>query len=178
MRRYYFTDDAERFAHHAWRSLKLTPPADLEKVARKLGLDLYFKEFVPEIDGIYLRMPGAPPIIVINNCYIKPSGRRRFTLAHEIGHHLLCTRTPKNTRLFFLDGVSTSRSTMERACDKFASLLLMPEDITRKWFQELDGNPQYRVSIMSERFQVSPSAMRIRLKELDLPYQRYHYRSR
>lgn len=176
MRKPYFSTEAERFAFQAWHTLKLSAPVDVERVADRLNIDVYYEEFVSEIDGVYLRMPGVPPVIAVNNTYTKPLGRRRFTLAHEIGHHLLCRRMPDNTRLFFVDAVSTHKSMTERACDKFAALLLMPEDLTRQWFEELSANPEHRVAIMAERFQVSPGAMRVRLKELNLPYQLYLYR--
>jgi Zn-dependent peptidase ImmA (M78 family) len=57
---------------------------------------------------------------------------------------------------------------MERACDRFAALLLMPEDMIRKCYDELVHNPGCRVSIMADRFGVSEWAMRRRLKELGL----------
>lgn len=178
MPKLHFEDEAELFAHKAWATLKLEPPANLDLITRKLGIDMYKESFVEEIDGIYLRLPSAPPVIAINSSYIKPLGRQRFTAAHEIGHHLLAHRLPAESKLFFFDGASTRRTIVERACDRFAALLLMPEDITRRWFEELSGNPEYRVAIMSERFGVSVQAMAVRLKELDLPYQNYRFRRR
>jgi Zn-dependent peptidase ImmA (M78 family) len=174
----YFRDQAEAFAHKAWQTLRLSTPVDLERVAQRLGISVYYEEFVPEIDGIYLRVPGAPPVIAINTSYLKPLGRRRFTTAHEIGHHLLASRVSQSSKLFFFDLVSTRKTMTERACDRFAAMLLMPEDLTRKWFEELSSNPSHRVAIMADRFQVSTDAMRVRLKELGLPYQLYHYRTR
>ncbi|MBI2844833.1 MAG: ImmA/IrrE family metallo-endopeptidase [Armatimonadetes bacterium] len=174
----YFTDDAERFAYKAWETLKLEPPVDVDRIAERLGVDLYREEFVEEIDGFYLRIPGAPPVVAINNSYIKPCGRQRFTSAHEIGHHLLCRRVKTKTRLFYLDSVRTRKTALERACDRFAALLLMPEPLVRQWFEDLSANPENRVAIMSERFGVSAWAMRVRLRELDLPYRRWDRRRR
>lgn len=175
----HFWDDAERLAHSAWESLSLEPPAELRRVAKKLGIDLYFEPFVEEIDGFYLLMPGAPPVVAVNSSYLKPLGRQRFTAAHEIGHHLLRPRPPKGqSRLFFVDGADTRRTMLERACDRFAALLLMPESVVRRWFEELTANPENRVAIIAERFGVSPTAARMRLKELGLPYHAYRYRRR
>lgn len=167
MARLHFEDEAERFAHKAWETLKLEPPVDLGRVAERLGIEVCEREFVREIDGVYLRLPDAPPVIAINNSYTKPSTRRRFTLAHEIGHHLLGRRTP-DSRLFFLDSSKMRRSIIERACDRFAALLLMPEDWVRRYFDELSFNAENRVSIMSQRFGVSAWALRRRLRELGL----------
>jgi Zn-dependent peptidase ImmA (M78 family) len=171
--RLHFEDEAELFAHKAWKTLKLEPPADLARVAKRLGIEVSEQEFVSEIDGLYLRLPDVPPVIAVNNTYAKPVARRRFTLAHEIGHHLLGRRASPSSRLFFLDASHTGRSTVERACDRFAALLLMPEDWVRRYHEELEFNPQHRVRIMAERFGVSAWAMRRRLRELSLQVSRY-----
>ncbi len=169
MTRLHFEDEAELFAHKAWASLKLEPPADLSAVARRLGIKVEEREFVEDIDGMYLRLPGMPPVIALNNAYTKSMARRRFTLAHEIGHHLLGRRVADDQRLFFFDTSTTRRTLMERACDRFAAHLLMPEDLVRRYHDELSYNPGKRVSIMAERFGVSMWALRRRLRELDLP---------
>lgn len=168
MAKLHFQDEAELYAYKAWKTLSLEPPADLVLVAKRLGIDVHEREFVEEIDGVYLRLPGAPPIIAINNSYIKPIVRRRFTLAHEIGHHLLGSRIAADSKLFFLDTNKTRRTIMERACDRFAALLLMPEDVIRRQYEELAYNPSCRVSIMAERFGVSTWALKRRLRELGL----------
>lgn len=168
-----FEDEAERFAYQAWNALALTPPVDLERVADRLGIRLYREPFVEEIDGIYIRIPGVPPVVAVNSSPFKPLSRQRFTIAHEIGHHLLSGRFVRGARVFFIDGADTSRSMLERACDRFAALLLMPEDMVRLWFGELSANRENRVAIMAERFGVSSAAMRVRLQELGLPYRRW-----
>ena len=168
MRKLHFADEAELFAFKAWRSLKLEPPADLGRVAARLKIEVHEREFVPEIDGFYLRLPGAPPVIAVNNSYVKPLARRRFTLAHEIGHHLLGRAISPNRRYFVFDTATARRSILERACDRFATMLLMPEDLTREFYQELSHNPSNRVAILSARFGVSAPALRRRLRELGL----------
>lgn len=169
MARLFFNDEAESFAHKAWRTLQLQPPVDLHKVADRLGIEVCEREFSKEIDGLYLRLPDVPPIVAINNSYIKPPTRRRFTLAHEIGHHLLGAHIQPGRRLFFLDTAKMKTSPMERACDRFAALLLMPRDLVLLYYEELAFNPQNRVNIMAKRFEVSAVALKRRLRELDLP---------
>ncbi|MDO8589066.1 MAG: ImmA/IrrE family metallo-endopeptidase [Armatimonadota bacterium] len=170
MTRVHFTSEAEMFAHKAWDTLELTPPADVDLVARKLGIDLHRQEFVPEIDGLYLKIPGCPPVIAVNSSYVKPPGRQRFTAAHEIGHHLLAKGRTVAGRVMFLDCTDTRKNSTELACDKFAALLLMPEKLIREHYQELAGNPDHRVAILAERFGVSSWAVQRRLRELGLPY--------
>lgn len=168
MRMLHFEDEAELFAHKAWTTLGLEPPADLAKVASRLKIVVEEREFVPEVDGVYLRLPGAPPVIALNTSYVKPPVRRRFTLAHEIGHHLLTRRISPHVRLFFFDTSTTRPTMMERACDRFAALLLMPDELVRQHFRELAANETKRVSIMASRFGVSAWALRRRLRELGL----------
>lgn len=168
MTRLHFEDEAELFAHKAWETLGLKPPADLDVVAARLGIVVEQREFM-EIDGFYLRLPGAPPVIAVNSLYTKPPARKRFTLAHEIGHHLLGRRVSSDVRLFCFDTAQTRRTIMERACDRFAALLLMPEHVVRRHYEELAYNPERRISIISERLGVSAWALRRRLRELGLP---------
>lgn len=166
--RLHFQDESELFAHKAWQTLALEPPVDLAIVAGRLGIEVHQRPFVEQIDGLYLRLPGAPPVIALNNSYVKPDVRRRFTLAHEIGHHLLSRRISPGRRLFFFDTAKTRRTLMERCCDRFAALLLMPEHLVRQYHQELAYNTGQRVGVMAQRFGVSAWAMRRRLRELGL----------
>lgn len=166
--RIHYEDAAEMFAHKAWTRLRLEPPVDLARVADRLGIEVCEREFEEEIDGVYVRLPGAPPVIAVNSSYLKPLSRRRFTLAHEIGHHLLARGSHPDARFCIFDTPSTKRTLIERACDRFAAHLLMPEHLVRQYYTELAHNSRQRVAIMSERFGVSAWALRRRLRELGM----------
>lgn len=168
-RKLHFEDAAEMFAHKAWEKLGLEAPADVMKVADRLGIEIHEREFSEEIDGVYIRLPGAPPVIAVNSCYTKPPTRKRFTIAHEIGHHLLSRGVKADARFCIFDTPNTRRTLIERACDKFAAHLLMPEELVRRFYEELVHNPRQRVAIMAERFEVSAWAMRRRLREIGMP---------
>jgi Zn-dependent peptidase ImmA (M78 family) len=92
------------------------------------------------ISGVTFRVPGLPPIIILNN--EQPSDRMRFTLAHEIGHQVM-HRFP--------------RATMEEEANEFASCLLMPTSDMRQAFRgrKIDLSllgalkPEWRVSMQS-----------------------------
>lgn len=56
--------------------------------------------------------------------------RQRFTIAHELGHHLL------STRLGLTLEKQVNKPTLESYCDRFASSILMP----RNWVQERWGS--------------------------------------
>ncbi len=172
----HFEDEAELYAVKAWSTLNLEAPVDLHRVAKKLKIEIHEREFVEAIDGIYLRLPGAPPVIGINTSHKKPFTRRRFTLAHEIGHHLLGKHISPGKQLFFFDSGKSPKGIIERACDRFASMLLMPTHLVRKFYDELEYNQSNRVSIMANRFEVSTWAMRRRLRELGLETNPYRLR--
>jgi Zn-dependent peptidase ImmA (M78 family) len=80
--------------------------------------------------------------------------RRRFTIAHEIGHLLL------RHSCVPIDG---KKSHNEREADLFASELLMPPAIFRDDFKRLRDIPS-----LAQLYRVSPQALTIRLKELRL----------
>lgn len=124
MGRLHFETEAEFLAHKAWEKLKLDLPVDLEKVAGSLGIEVHEKEFTDDIDGFYVHVIGTAPVIAINKSYVKPLVRRRFTLAHEIGHHLFANRAVASKRLCFFDSTKTGRNMTERACDHFARFFL------------------------------------------------------
>lgn len=69
------------------------------------------------ISGVTFSAPGLPPIVVLNSD--QPADRMRFTLAHELGHHVM-HRFPSPT--------------MEKEANEFAAALLMPARDIRPYF--------------------------------------------
>ncbi|MBO7393009.1 MAG: ImmA/IrrE family metallo-endopeptidase [Abditibacteriota bacterium] len=138
----------------------LSCPVNLEDLAEKLGIDVYFRPFSEEIDGFYLTLPGMKPVIAVNNIPSKSPRRRRFTLAHEIGHHMLAGRT-SGALLIGYDTRNAKDTATERTCDLFASALLMPEDEVRRRF---NGS----AASVADYFEVSEAVAESRLLELKL----------
>ncbi len=60
----------------------LEEPICVYDLAEKLGVDVRFLD-LPSMEGVYA--PGLPPSIIVSS--LRPSGRRAFTCAHELGHH-------------------------------------------------------------------------------------------
>jgi IrrE N-terminal-like domain len=94
------------------------------------------------------------------------SGRRRFTLAHEVGHwvcHYEQGRVePRYCRSEEI-GVGVGRA-REREANAFAADLLMPENLVRREASTLRLN----VHALARRFEVSLPAMKVRLQQLSL----------
>lgn len=105
-------------------------------------------------------------------------GRRRFTIAHEIGHWQLHRDGAYEAHARFCrsdeveatgDRARKARN-IEREANQFAAALLMPEELVRSHAEELRRN----VGLLARRFDVSGTAMEVRLDDLGLlpPYMR------
>lgn len=117
----------ERMAARLVHRLQLTPPIDVEVLCNQLA-ELKSKRFPIEIDGICLdlKQPGKRPKVWISTRL--SNARRRFTLAHEIGHIIIPWHTGS-----IVDELEEPRSgardkyrEMEAEANRFAAELLMP----------------------------------------------------
>ncbi|MDT8330167.1 ImmA/IrrE family metallo-endopeptidase [Roseomonas gilardii] len=141
-------------------------PVDLEGMARALGLEVHMDADLPDdVSGRIKRLRGMRGdrfVIEVNGAH--PSRRRRFTLAHEIAHYLL------HQDLF---GDSLEDSEMYRSglpepveyeANRYAADLLMPANLVRTLFRAGVKSLNH----LSDAFDVSEGALRIRLKQLRL----------
>ena len=87
--------------------------------------------------------------------------RRRFTIAHEIGHFVL---HPQRLAPERGGAVNAAWQGQEREADQFAAELLMPEHLVREAVVEHGGD----VTRLADRFDVSRQAMQTRLRVLGL----------
>jgi IrrE N-terminal-like domain len=108
----------------------------------------------------------------INTIYVNAAetrrsrGRRRFTIAHELGHwylHATQATGERFERFCRGDDLSSTRS-LEGEANRFASALLMPDELLTEATEQLRMN----VPLLAKRFDVSVPAMRTRLLALDL----------
>jgi hypothetical protein len=91
------------------------PPTDLDAIQTKLRVAAVRAEDLPFSGEL---RPGVDGFMIVHSKYLSP-GRRRFTIAHELGHALLAT-TGKNYPRWGKE--------VERLCDMLAAEILMPED--------------------------------------------------
>ena len=148
--------------------MELSPPVDLKKVSDWLGVRVRYEPFTGGIDGLYTLLSSGQAVIALN-ARSHPA-RRRFTWAHELGHHLLGIKR-RGTRRFRMGKKGVS----ERQCDRFAAHLLMPDDQIRRALGSAKWWRPRTVRLLAARFGVSRQAMRIRLKELSRHERRYLY---
>ena len=117
--------------------LKVPPMADLEDIAAKLGLKIV-EVSSKSFEGALLRSARTLSGRILLHRDIREIGRRRFTIAHEIGHFLLHSdrRIPCSTRV--IEGWKEDQPKPEREADSFASELLLPttdviERVNNRW---------------------------------------------
>lgn len=152
-----------------------TVPTPIESIAEKLGIIIQKEDFDGDLSGILFRDPDGV-IIGVNSLHSNP--RRRFTIAHEIGHYILHKGDPVHIDRGFRVNFRDSKSSMaidfeEIEANAFAAALLMPEkkviETVKKKFKEgIDLEDNTELKKIADEFEVSQQAMLIRLVNLGL----------
>jgi len=135
------------------------PLLDLQSVAESLGLLGFSLALGPDAgDAAYVEV-GDLGVAVINGT--ADPGRRRFSLAHELGHHLTGDAYEPSPR----PGVSDT----ERMLNAFAAYLLMPRSSVLSIWEEFSAqSPRLAATAVAVRFSVSWTAACNQLKNLGL----------
>jgi len=143
------------------------PPVDIEGLILSLGLELDINAELPkEISGIIQLLPNGNYKISVNKEH--HDFRKRFTMAHELGHYLLHKsligehigddRLYRTTNAGKYSNPYIS-SQNETQANKFAAELLMPFEEVEMTFKEQNHDIRKVAGI----WKVSPGALRIRL---------------
>lgn len=146
-----------------------TRPFDINELIIKLGnikLEVGYN-MDSEIAGSVRFDPSQNQWVITYND-IQSEPRRRFTLAHELGHIFLHGQYIKNNgeiidKTFFRSNI---RDAIEDEANNFAAELLMPLDE----IMQLMGQDIRKVSALSEEFGVSLAAMSYRLNNCALDW--------
>jgi Zn-dependent peptidase ImmA (M78 family)/transcriptional regulator with XRE-family HTH domain len=135
------------------------PLLDLQSVAESLGLLGFSLALGPDAgDAAYVAV-GNLGVAVINGT--TDPGRRRFSLAHELGHHLAGDAYEPSPRL--------GASDTERMFNAFAAYLLMPRSsVLSVWNEFSAQSPRLSVIAVAVRFSVSWTAACNQLRNLGL----------
>ena len=174
---------------HILQDMKIeSAPVPVERVAQKLGAQVRFAPFEGDLSGLIFREKSEESdeevmIIGINSTHAPT--RRRFTMAHEIGHllwgHLDSDAGDLHVDHKFAFKRRNARSAQavdpdEITANAFAAELLMPEKFLRHDFELFradsiecfDLEDGELASALAERYKVSLQAMVIRLTRLGL----------
>lgn len=131
------------------------PLFDLVELVEDKGIRIFEIEAGDEFDGISAWVEETP-VIAVN--VINEPVRRRFTIAHELGHILL---------EFESDEDSTGR---EKLCHAFAGAFLLPREVI---FSELGSKKRLKIAVLEleklkEIYGISIQAIMIRIYKLNI----------
>ena len=135
-------------------------PIDLEKLVKKLGIRLKEESLDDDISGeLYRDQKDGSWVIVVNSN--QTEARKRFTIAHELGHYVL----HRNESDVFEDEIffrSDEKDLSEYQADNFAAELLMPKEL----FTGALNEKGCTIETLAKKFGVSYVATRIRLSNI------------
>jgi hypothetical protein len=130
-----------------------TPSESLDSLARKLGVSRIVEQRLP-FDGGLFQLPDGELVVKLNS--ESPFVRKRFTLAHEVGHLLLKTvpafRSAQRTDV-----------ALERTCDIIAAELLMPSEEAMAFIRTMGEPSPEKLKIISSKYAVSLHVAAIRV---------------
>ncbi len=162
--------EAQAKAKAARRGLMNVLPVPLEQIARREGIKIELAPLDDTLSGMSFIKNGVAVIVLNLNHH---PNRRRFTLAHEIGHHLL--HVPYLTNNVHVDKIVLNRDAMssqalddkEMEANAFAAELLMPESELRR-YRHVDLNDDEFLHGLARKLKVSVTALTYRLINLGM----------
>jgi Zn-dependent peptidase ImmA (M78 family)/DNA-binding XRE family transcriptional regulator len=135
------------------------PRVDVDQLAELCGALVLRRAFPEALSGLILELEDGA-VIGVNSEH--PPVRQRFSVGHELGHHLL-----RHAERFHIDvdgGAPPDHDyESERAANEFAAELLMPRRFVTPAFDNDPSPPS-----LARRFDVSEIAMGYRLVNLGL----------
>ncbi len=143
-------------------------PVDVISIAKAYGINAYSAEFENEISGAIRYDKGNKKFEIIVNKN-NPEVRKRFTIAHELGHYFLHKDMLKNDDIHVdtlyrtMTEVDKETKEKEKEVDYFAGALLMNKIAVKRLIEN-----GYELEELAEIFDVSVSAMTVRLDILGL----------
>jgi len=145
----------------------VAPPVAVDKIARKAGVEIKYGE-LGDVSGLLVRANGRATIGV--NVSHAPV-RKRFTIAHELGHFLLheviSAHYDRDYKVNFRSVESSQATNVEEIeANFFAASILMPRRFLHddSAVDQLDND--IGVARLAERYKVSRHAMSLRLVNL------------
>ena len=145
-------------------------PVDPVRLANRLGVSVNNAKFADNSRAALIAKRGGTTRIYVEQS--DPPYRKRFSIAHELGHHFLHLLSDgeivDSHSDMFREKETTTGSDWEYRnreveANWFAASLLMPEDLVREEWEKNLSVPQ-----MAKVFNVSREAMGYRLDDLDL----------
>lgn len=145
-------------------------PVPVEKIIKRLDIRIQFSPLDQELSGMALVKDG---VAVIGINALHHPNRQRFTMAHELGHHIMhrthienAVHVDKGFAILRRDTLAAQGTDkMEIEANAFASELLMPRDLLEPVIGtgDIDLDDVDRLQSIAKKFKVSLSALQYRL---------------
>lgn len=156
---------------------RITSPAvDVQRIAEFEGLPVIENMLNSDVSGALIRT-GLRSAIAVNGKH--HNNRKRFTIAHELAHHLLCHIAEGEDHIDWEFSIlrrdrrsSEASDVQEIEANMFAANLLMPRSLLTADIHALMSTQgqvelsEDRISMLSQRYRVSSAAMKFRLINL------------
>ena len=142
-------------------------PVPLESIAKYLGVSEIIQKPLEGYDGLLMQSPNGSIIIFINSN--TSSSRKRFTLAHEIGH-IIINRSlgDKSPNELNCDKFNPESKDEEQLCDRIASEILMPNAFLKQFCID-HGIKALSLEMFSNLFGCSKESVARRIA-VEIPY--------
>lgn len=155
-------ETAELAAKEIRRRLEIpaAPLDDLQTVAEHLGLHAFVLPLESGVEGSYVALKGAGVALIQGK---DPAAKRRFTLAHELGHHIFEDE-------YSDEWVTGSLDERERLISAFAIHLLVPRPGVVSLWAQFNGaeDPRGAAIEIAGRYGVSWTALCAQLANLEV----------
>lgn len=166
---------ARKFASKIVESKNLIPPIDPVSIIKSYGIEIIEDENQFGIEAF--SELGEKLQITINTEFTFPA-RKRFTLAHELGHIMIPwhngdVKCDTDTPYKMIDG-QRLLDTQELEANIFASELLMPHDWLVEQIKEVNTTFQNVISIVKDKAQTSIMACLYALEDILPPGNLYY----
>jgi len=135
-----------------------SPPVDPAKIARDLGIRVYFANFKDEDDKISGFFFAEKNEIYINeNEYPQ---RQTFTIAHELGHKIMHEEwlNSSDYKVLLRNSINDSTDPKEKETNAFAAHLLVPRFMLDKYYKIAS------IEELATLFMVSAPVIRARMQ--------------
>jgi Zn-dependent peptidase ImmA (M78 family) len=153
--------------------IDIVAPIDISEIARRRGLEVIEYPLGDDVSGLLSIENGKGTIGYKSS---ESPVRQRFTIAHELGHYEL----HRDKADLFVDkqfiyrslnsGDTLEKKIMEQEANYFASAILIPTNLLRKEIDKInfDLASETVINDLAEKFNVSSTAMSIRISSLGL----------
>lgn len=163
---------SKNFAIRLREKFKLTIPVNVEELATNFAKDIKYIDFPNEldkVDGVTINLKNSKKDtrILINKSI--SINRKRFTLAHEIGHIVIPWHTgtiiDHTSNFDNIHSLNEEYQNYENEANTFASELLIPSDWVNNLIKEINDIALIQKKIVEEA-KVSAYATCFKLKDL------------